>query len=153
MSEAEKLQSITRGLLELAQSGFSGTLIYEEVKVDELVYNSLCVAHNVYPKAVIKVDQSLHPANDRKLHLQGNAQLFELAISNVLLNACKYSGEKPVTFAVAQATSKYVSLLSATTVLAYRKMRSDISSIPSSVHPTQKDRGYGIGSTTGPQYR
>ena len=61
MSEAEKLQSITRGLLELAQSGFSGNLVYEAVSVDELVYNSLQVARNVYPLCEIRLDKSLHP--------------------------------------------------------------------------------------------
>jgi len=105
LNEAEKLQSITRGLLELAQSGFSGNLVYQEVDVEELVYNSLRVAHNVYPQSVINLDQSLQPGN--RLTLHGNAQLFELAISNILLNACKYSGQKPVTFAIA-ATGKNV---------------------------------------------
>ncbi|WP_431209758.1 HAMP domain-containing protein [Puia sp. P3] len=61
MAEAEKLRSITRGLLELAQSSFHGNLVYEPVDVDELVYNSLGVAHNVYPQAEIRLDKSLHP--------------------------------------------------------------------------------------------
>ncbi|HTI93870.1 MAG TPA: HAMP domain-containing sensor histidine kinase [Puia sp.] len=110
MTEAEKLQSITRGLLELAQSGFSGNLVYQEVDVEELVYNSLRVAHNVYPESVIHLDQSLQPGH--RLTLHGNAQLFELAISNVLLNACKYSSQKPVTFAIAATGTNVIFIIS-----------------------------------------
>jgi len=105
MAEAEKLQSITRGLLELAQSSFRGNLVYEAVDVDELVYNSLGVAHNVYPQCEIRLDKSLHSGN---LPLYGNSQLFELAVSNILLNACKYSYGKPITFAVAASSANII---------------------------------------------
>ena len=117
MAEAEKLRSITRGLLELAQSSFHGNLVYEPVDVDELVYNSLGVAHNVYPQDGIQLDKSLHPdaakltGAGRKLTLHGNSQLFELAISNILLNACKYSEGKPVTFAVAASSTNIIFII------------------------------------------
>jgi len=112
MNEAEKLKAITSGLLELAQSSFHGNLVYERVRVDELVHNSLQVAANVYPHCPIKFDESLHPEVSRDLNIRGNAQLFELAISNVLLNACKYSGEKPVTLAVAASKTHVIFIIS-----------------------------------------
>lgn len=112
MMEAEKLQAITRGLLELAQSSFSGNLVYEAVQVDELLHNSLGVARSVYPKCSITLDQSLFPHDIHSLVIRGNAQLFELAISNVLLNACKYSGEKPVTLALAASNSHIIFIIS-----------------------------------------
>jgi signal transduction histidine kinase len=112
MSEAEKLKAIISGLLELAQSSFHGNLVYEQVRVDELVHNSLQVAMNVYPKCPVRLDQSLQPEISRALTIHGNAQLFELAVSNVLLNACKYSGEKPVTFAVAASRSHVIFIIS-----------------------------------------
>jgi signal transduction histidine kinase len=112
MSEAEKLKAITSGLLELAQSSFHGTLVYEQVGVDELVHNSLQVVWNVYPKCPVKLDLSLRPEVSRELNIRGNAQLFELALSNVLLNACKYSGEKPVTFAVAASKTHVIFIIS-----------------------------------------
>jgi signal transduction histidine kinase len=109
MAEAEKLRSITRGLLELAQSSFHGNLVYEPVDVDELVYNSLGVAHNVYPHSDIRLDKSLQ--SPHRFTLKGNAQLFELAISNILLNACKYSGGKPVTFAIAASRTNIIVII------------------------------------------
>lgn len=112
MSEAEKLKAITSGLLELAQSSFHGNLVYEHVRVDELVHNSLQVAANVYPNCSVKFDRSLHPEIGWNLSIRGNAQLFELAISNVLLNACKYSGEKQVTLAVAASKTHVIFIIS-----------------------------------------
>jgi signal transduction histidine kinase len=111
MSEAEKLKAITSGLLELAQSSFHGNLVYERVNVDELVHNSMQVARNVYPRCPIRLDQSLRPELNPDLSIRGNAQLFELAISNVLLNACKYSGDKTVTFAVAASKAHVVFII------------------------------------------
>lgn len=105
MSEAMKLQAITRGLLELAQIGFSDRVQYEAVYIDEIIHNCLTVAYNVYPQSPVILDKSLSPEDSRNLILQGNAQLFELAISNVLLNACKYSSGKPVTLAFGRSTT------------------------------------------------
>ena len=111
MSEAEKLKAITSGLLELAQSSFHGHLVYDEVNIDELVHNSIHVATNVYPRCTVTLDQSLRPSTHRELTVHGNAELFELAISNVLLNACKYSGDKPVTFAVGVSKSQVIFII------------------------------------------
>ncbi|HVU55301.1 MAG TPA: HAMP domain-containing sensor histidine kinase [Puia sp.] len=111
MSEAEKLKSVTSGLLELAQSSFHGHLVYDEVNVDELVHNSIRVALNVYPGCPVRLDQSLRPSVHRELTIRGNAQLFELAISNVLLNACKYSGDKPVTLAVGISKTQVIFII------------------------------------------
>ncbi len=101
MQEAEKLRAITRGLLELAQSGFTGATVYENVNVEELLHDVLQVAHNVYPNVPVHVNRSLWHDGAKPFHIRGNARLFELALSNILLNACKYSEGKPVTTAVA----------------------------------------------------
>jgi len=145
MGEAEKLQSITRGLLELAQSGFSGTLVYEAVNVDELVYNSLLVARNVYPLCEIRLDKSLQPDSGRKLNLQGNAQLFELAISNILLNACKYSEARPVTFAVATSRTHVIFIISDQGIGIPDSEIKHIFDPFFRASNTRQTRGYGIG--------
>lgn len=101
LQEAEKLRAITRGLLELAQSGFTGAIVYEEVNIEELLRDVLQVARNVYPDVPIDVNRSLWQDGSKLVRIRGNARLFELALSNILLNACKYSEGKPVTVAVA----------------------------------------------------
>jgi signal transduction histidine kinase len=101
MQEAEKLRTITRGLLELAQSGFTGAIVYEEVNIEELLHDVLQVARNVYPTVPIDINRSLWQDGGKLVRIHGNARLFELALSNILLNACKYSEGRPVTVAVA----------------------------------------------------
>jgi len=101
LQEAEKLRAITRGLLELAQSGFTGAIVYEEVNIEELFRDVLQVARNVYPNVPINMNRSLWQDGSKLVRIRGNARLFELALSNILLNACKYSEGKTVTVAVA----------------------------------------------------
>jgi len=142
MAEAEKLRSITRGLLELAQSSFRGNLVYEPVDVDELVYNSLGVAHNVYPRCEIRLDKSLH---SQHLPLYGNSQLFELAISNILLNACKYSSGKPITFAIAASSANIIFIVTDQGIGIPENQIKHVFDPFFRASNAQKTLGYGIG--------
>ena len=145
MKEGEKLQAITRGLLELAQSSFSGNLVYEAVKINELVYQSVRVARNVYPRCQIVIDGSLHPETSGGLSIYGNAQLFELAISNVLLNACKYSGEGAVTVATAASSTDVIFIISDQGIGIPESEIKHIFDPFFRASNAKKTRGYGIG--------
>ncbi|MHA4810136.1 sensor histidine kinase [Flavitalea flava] len=145
MSEAEKLQGLTRGLLELAQSSFSGNLRYEEVNVDELVHNSLQIARNVYPACPVSLDRSLGPEGKSEFRIQGNAQLFELAISNVLLNACKYSMEKGVNLAIALSSTHIFFMISDSGIGIPQKEIKHIFDPFFRASNAKGIRGYGIG--------
>ncbi|MCW3080274.1 HAMP domain-containing sensor histidine kinase [Segetibacter sp.] len=101
LKQAEKLKNLTKSLLELAQSGFSGSLSFEEVRLDELFRNIQKVAASIYPNCSIIVDNSLLPADFKTLSIKGNFHLLELCISNIILNACKYSTGENVTLALA----------------------------------------------------
>jgi signal transduction histidine kinase len=101
LSQAEKLKNITRSLLELAQSGFTGNLSFDTVEVNDLLHNVENVARSIYPDCKLTIDQSLQPHESKSLTIQGNAHLLELCISNIVLNACKYSTGETVTLAVA----------------------------------------------------
>ena len=101
MQQGEKLQHITESLVQLARAGFHENLTMQRLGIAELVHNAVQNVHNVYGNCTIQVDKGLHPADPRLLQTQGNEQLLELAVSNVLMNACKYSGSQPVTVALA----------------------------------------------------
>ena len=101
LSQAEKLKNITRSLLQLAQSGFSGNLSYEDVEVKALLGQVLAVAHDIYPDCNLQQNDSLTPVQKKSLTVKGNFHLLELCLSNLLLNACKYSGGNAVTVALA----------------------------------------------------
>ncbi|HZG24440.1 MAG TPA: HAMP domain-containing sensor histidine kinase, partial [Chitinophagaceae bacterium] len=107
LMQAEKLKNLTKSLLELAQSGFTGNLSFETVEVDELVNSVEKVACSIYPQCPILIDYSLQPDNLTKLAISGNFHLLELSLSNIVLNACKYSSGAGVTLAIA-TTDKHV---------------------------------------------
>jgi signal transduction histidine kinase len=101
LNQAEKLKNITKSLLELAQSGFTGNLSLETVKVSELLQNVEKVAASIYPGCKLTVDYSLQPGDMNSFTIKGNFHLLELCISNIVLNACKYSAGDSVTLAFA----------------------------------------------------
>lgn len=101
MQQGERLQAITNSLVELARSAFKETLTVEPVEINELMHNVRQNAFSVYSHCNIHTDTSLYPEDAMHLTVPGNMQLLELALSNVVLNACKYSATHPVTMAVA----------------------------------------------------
>lgn len=101
LKQAEKVRDITKGLLELARSGLIENFSMDKVRMDEIIYDVQKIARQVYPKSIITVDYSLFPDDTDKLIILANGHLIELAISNIVLNACKYSQGKPVVVALA----------------------------------------------------
>ena len=101
LSQAEKLKNLTKSLLELAQSGFSGNLSFETVRVNDLLQNIQKVACSIYPNCNLVIDNSLLPGDFQNLTVNGSFHLLELCISNIVLNACKYSVGESVTVAIA----------------------------------------------------
>ena len=100
VQQGEKLQHITQSLVQLARSGFTDSLVMQRLLVRELLYNAKQHVHSVYNLCAIQHDDSLLPERADQLMINGNQQLLELALSNVLMNACKYSNNQPVTLAL-----------------------------------------------------
>lgn len=101
IQQGEKLQHITQSLVQLARSGFTESLEMQRLLVWELLYNAKQHVHSVYSQCTIQIDAGLLPEHAERLLINGNQQLLELALSNVLMNACKYSNNQPVTVALA----------------------------------------------------
>jgi signal transduction histidine kinase len=108
LTQAERLRDVTKGLLELARSGLVENFSMTVLRLDEVIYNVQKIAKQVYPKSQIEVDYSLYPDDSDNLSVLGNAHLIELAISNIVLNSCKYSAGKHVTIALAVAEKNVV---------------------------------------------
>lgn len=104
IQQGEKLQHITQSLVQLARSGFTESLVMQRLLVWELLYNAKQHVHSVYSQCAIQLDAGLLPEHAEQLLINGNQQLLELALSNVLMNACKYSNNQPVTVAIALAS-------------------------------------------------
>lgn len=96
-SQAAKLQQLIKGLLDLAQTGFDGKKItWEMIRLDQLVYDAKENADAILPGNNITVSLLQFPDDENKMNITGNYDLLKIAITNILLNACKYSGNKKV---------------------------------------------------------
>ncbi len=54
----------------------------------------------IAPESNITIDFASLPADEDKLYTEGNVNLLQLALSNILGNACKYSNNQPVEISV-----------------------------------------------------
>ncbi|MFN3639953.1 MAG: ATP-binding protein [Flavobacterium sp.] len=109
LDEAEKLDSKTKALLFLAQTGFNGKVQkFEKVRMDQVLMDVKDTLEKINPKNRIMLDMSLLPENPMLIKVNGNEQLLHLAFSNIISNACKYSDHKPVKVALGSSDSKVV---------------------------------------------
>ncbi|MDI9879263.1 HAMP domain-containing sensor histidine kinase [Flectobacillus longus] len=98
LTQAERLDHITKSLLFLAQSGYQGDKPNREiVRTDQLLWDVKETFDRLSPKNYIIVDLSEVPEDPKRLKIMGNRQLLLVAFSNIIGNACKYSHNKPVT--------------------------------------------------------
>ncbi|KAB7727377.1 HAMP domain-containing protein [Rudanella paleaurantiibacter] len=109
LTQAERLNDITRSLLSLAQLGFKNEkLVFEIVRMDELIWEAKTIIDKLNPQNNIRVDLGFLPDDPRRLKVNGNRQLLQLALVNLLSNACKYSYNKPVSVHIAAGTGQVV---------------------------------------------
>ncbi|MES2826985.1 MAG: HAMP domain-containing sensor histidine kinase [Bacteroidota bacterium] len=108
LTETQKLNDILSSLLGLAQTGFNGKKQnWEIIRIDELVLNVADAVKKIEPTSVLDLDFSALPEDDSLLFVNGNVNLLQLAISNIILNACKYSSNNPVAIKLS-AENKHV---------------------------------------------
>jgi len=108
--EAERLENILTSLLGLAQSGFNGkNQPWEEVRMDELLWEIKQSVNQVHPESKIEIDFSKLPQDEQLLTLRANKNLIKLALTNIVSNACKYSDDKLVNISI-QTTASALSI-------------------------------------------
>lgn len=89
---AENLEKKTRALLLLARTGFENNNInFKPVRIDQIILDADLMVKAINEKFHIKTDFSLLPDDSMKLKVKGSASLLQLAVSNLISNACKYS--------------------------------------------------------------
>lgn len=95
--ESDRLEHILTSLLGLAQTGFNGkNHPWEQVRIDELIWDIKRTVNQVHPESKIEIDFSKLPADEAQITVKANINLLKLAIANIVSNACKYSNNKPV---------------------------------------------------------
>ncbi|WCT14785.1 HAMP domain-containing sensor histidine kinase [Mucilaginibacter jinjuensis] len=97
-SETNKLTQILNGLLTLAQSGYDGKKQnWQTIRIDELIWEAISSVKKIQPQSDIEVDFADIPSDEQLLNVSGNNNLLNLAITNIISNACKYSEFRLVT--------------------------------------------------------
>ena len=110
LRKAERLEQITRSLLNLAQTGFDGkTLKNERIRGDQLVWDVKNTIDMIYPDNKVQLNLSHLPENPENLKIRGNERLLHTALSNIVSNACKYSNNKKVIITI-RSTGNRVSI-------------------------------------------
>jgi len=109
LSHAEKLGHIITSLLGLAQTGFDGKKQnWQRIRIDEMVVTVADAVKKIDPESVIQIDFSSLPEDEAKLYTEGNTNLLQLALSNIVVNACKYSNNQPVEIKVLAENNRVV---------------------------------------------
>jgi len=95
--EGEKLSQLTTGLLNLARVSFDDSqLIIEDVRIDELLWETKELLLSQNKDFNIHIEYLEMPEDPDKLIIKGNKQLLQVALGNIMENACKFSDNKTV---------------------------------------------------------
>ncbi|MBD8490873.1 HAMP domain-containing histidine kinase [Echinicola sp. CAU 1574] len=112
LEEAEKLNKKTKALLLLAQTGFDGKgQKFNKLRIDQLILDVKDTAEKINPGSKICLDFSLLPENPELLKINANEALMHLALTNIVLNGCKYSDNQAVNVALGVANKKIIMIV------------------------------------------
>jgi signal transduction histidine kinase len=91
-AETDKLIQMINSLLLLAQSGYDGKRQnWQKIRMDEQVLLAVESVKKIIPKSDIQLDFTELPTDEGLLYTLGSSNLLNLAITNIISNACKYS--------------------------------------------------------------
>ena len=91
-NDLRRLNLLLNSLLELAQINRAHRITESGIRIDELIFNTIKSLKDKYPgrKILPKIEYS---DNENDLLFSGNPGLLEIAIKNLIDNACKFSNE------------------------------------------------------------
>jgi len=92
VTDLKKLNVLINSLLELAQINREKEIAFSNVRIDEIVFNAIHQVMTKYQGRKI-VPKIRYPENSNELLINGNFGMLEIAIKNLLDNACKFSNE------------------------------------------------------------
>jgi len=92
-NDLRQLNLLLNSLLELAQLNRNHNISKSDIRIDELIFNTIQSAKTRFPgrKILPKIDYS---ENENDLLLIGNPGLLEIVFKNLIDNACKFSNDE-----------------------------------------------------------
>lgn len=92
LEDIKNLNKTSNRLLLLAQANTENLeLEMEEIRIDDLVWQSREELLKLQPNYEVIVDLDMNPEYENHLQILGNSQLIKTAIINLIENGCKYS--------------------------------------------------------------
>lgn len=90
VTDLKNLNSLINSLLELAQINRDKNIALPHIRIDEVVFNAILKVKEKYVdrKIVPKIN---YPETGSELIIEGNEGLLEIALINIIDNACKFS--------------------------------------------------------------
>jgi signal transduction histidine kinase len=90
--DLKKINALLNSLLELAQINSDINIPFSSVRIDEIIFNAIHQIKTKYQGRKI-IPHIQYPENGNDLLINGNSGLLEIAIKNLLDNACKFSND------------------------------------------------------------
>jgi signal transduction histidine kinase len=92
ISDLKNLNALINSLLELAQINKDKSIVFTNVRIDEIVFNAIHKVKTKYQGRKI-VPKIQYPENENELFINGNSGMLEIAFKNLFDNACKFSND------------------------------------------------------------
>ncbi len=92
VSDLKRLNALLNSLLELAQINRDKSIVFTNVRIDEIVYNAIYQVKTKYQGRKI-IPKIHYPESGNELLVNGNSGMLEITFKNLLDNACKFSNE------------------------------------------------------------
>jgi signal transduction histidine kinase len=92
VNDLKKLNALLNSLLELAQINRDTSIVFSNVRIDEIVFNAIHQVKTKYQGRKI-VPKIQYPENGNELLINGNSEMLGIAFKNLLDNACKFSND------------------------------------------------------------
>lgn len=90
IEDIRKLNTMLTSLLELAHLNKEKAILFSQIRLDEIVYNSILEVKSKYKDRKI-IPRIPYPENEGGLIIKGNSELLLIAFKNLIENACKFS--------------------------------------------------------------
>lgn len=92
--DTKSLSEIINLLLELSKTDTGQSIPKTEIRVDELIFDTIDELAQLYPDFEFSLDYLGNTDNEALLTIQGSARLLKAAFTNLMLNSIHYSSNK-----------------------------------------------------------
>ena len=95
LKDAQTLAKLTTSLLDLAKASYDPTQIsFKALRIDEILLDAKHQLEKQVPSYHITIDFTEIPDGEDEITISGNSYLLQVAFTNVMENACKFSEDQ-----------------------------------------------------------